>query len=292
MKLPFIWRTDGDPEPNTWTYFRRIFDWKPGQKTKLLFAADPTARLWINGAVVSARVMRFASPHITVEDLDVASYLRPGRNVAVILHHWWGVLNFQRSTGGDAGIAIDSPFLRTDARWKWHAADEFLHHPHQVIGANTKRIRFPVVLDARRELKNIHQPDFPEKGWRNAAPEDLRVVVIARSQGNASAGICRNSRQENLCQRLRQTSRFRVALRFPPVPMSWMAKNGKLTRSAKALSAPQNWLAKKEGYAELRGGRDGYVNLDFGKPLHGYVRIEVESAPAGLLSTFFTANCG
>ena len=64
---------------------------------KILFAADPTARLWINGTVVLPRVMRFVSPQITVEEIDLTPYLREGGNTAVVLHHWWGVPTFQRS---------------------------------------------------------------------------------------------------------------------------------------------------------------------------------------------------
>ena len=285
MKLPFIWRTDGAPPPNTWTYFRRVFDWKPSQGTKLRFAADPTARLWINGAVVAARVMRFASPQITVEELDVAPFLRADRNVAVLLHHWWGVPTFQRSAGGEPGVAIASSFLRTDARWKWHAADEFLAHPHQIIGANTKRVRFPVVLDTRRELVDLHRPDFQEKGWRAAAAKSSAAWSIPTLKETPPLEYVEITAKKNFAAGFVKRPDPRKAP-IPVVPMSWQAKNGKFTKNAKAFSAPSGWLKNKEGVAELRGGRDGYVNLDFGKPLHGYVRVEIEDAPAGATLDF------
>jgi hypothetical protein len=285
MKMPFIWRSDGAPAPNTWTYFRRAFDWRPGRPTTIRFAADPTARLWINGSVVVARVMRFASPQITVEELDLAPFLRSGRNVAVVLHHWWGVPNFQRSAGGDAGIAIDSAFLRTDAKWKWQSADEFLAHPHQIIGANTKRVRFPVVLDTRHELAGLHQPDFQEKGWQPAVAKvsaawsapalketpPLEYVEIGAKKIFAAGFVKRPDPR-------------RAPL--PAVPMSWQAKHGKFTKSSRSFSAPRDWLPQGGSAAELRGGRDGYVNFDFGKPLHGYVRVEIEDAPPGATLDF------
>ena len=65
--LSFIWRPGSDkPQPNTWTYFCKRFEWDDAMPTTILFAADPTARLWINGNVVLPRVMRFVSPQITV----------------------------------------------------------------------------------------------------------------------------------------------------------------------------------------------------------------------------------
>ncbi len=40
-------------------------------------------------------------------------------------------------------------------------------------------------------------------------------------------------------------------------------------------------MSKCEGVAELHGGRDGYVTLDFGRPLHGYLKIEIQDAAPG-----------
>jgi hypothetical protein len=119
--LSFIWRSGADsPPPNTWTYFRRKFAWSGKLPSKILFAADPTARLWINGEVVLPRVMRFVTPQITVEEIDLSAFLREGTNTAVVLHHWWGVPTFQRSRGGAPGIALQSDFLTTDDEWRWH----------------------------------------------------------------------------------------------------------------------------------------------------------------------------
>jgi hypothetical protein len=133
---PFIWRSaKSAPTPNTWTYFKKSFHWDASQPTKIHFSADPTARLWVNGRVVLTRVMRFVSPQITVEEMDLAGYLQEGRNSIVVLHHWWGVPTFQRSRGGAAGIAIHGDFLKTDSTWLWRNADEFLNHSHQTIGA-------------------------------------------------------------------------------------------------------------------------------------------------------------
>jgi hypothetical protein len=148
--LPFIWRSaKNEPTPNTWTYFKKTFRWDTSQSTKILFSADPTARLWVNGRVVLTRVMRFVSPQITTEEIDLAEYLHQGGNSIVVLHHWWGVRTFQRSRGGAAGIAIHGDFLKTDSTWLWRNADEFLNHSHQTIGGNAQRIRFPVIMDAR-----------------------------------------------------------------------------------------------------------------------------------------------
>jgi len=171
MNLPFIWRSGSESlPPNTWTYFRKRFEWDNAMPSTILFAADPTARLWINGALVRPRVMRFVTPQITVEEIDLAPYLRDGSNTAVILHHWWGVPTFQRSRGGTPGIAVQSDFLATDEEWHWRNADEFLAHPHQTLGGGTRRIRFPVVMDARLEDASLHDCTWDPRKWSPAVP--------------------------------------------------------------------------------------------------------------------------
>ena len=286
MKLSFIWRSEvTQPVPNTWTWFRREFEWKPKQGTKLRFAADPTARLWINGEVVTARVMRFCSPQITVEEFDVAPYLRPGKNVAVVLHHWWGVPTFQRSPGGDAGIAIDSPFLRADSQWQWRDGEEFLHHQRQIIGLATSRVRFPVVIDTRLEQIDVHEPGFDASGW-----------PMAKAKKSA-AWSSPTMKETPPLERIQAWPKTIFASGFierpdpsgapyPEVPMSWQGMHATYEPTPKALTASADWLRKCEGSAELHGGREGYVTLDFGKPLHGYVKLEIEDAPTGATVDF------
>ncbi len=147
IRKGFFWRNDDcKPVPNTWTYFRKEIDYFGGD-TICYFAADPTARLYINGTVVIDRVMRFVTPHITVERLDLSPSLKIGRNIAVILHHWWGVGTFQRSPGGSPGVSIVGPCLNGGDGWKWRNADEFVPVTTQTTGGGTFRIRFPLVAD-------------------------------------------------------------------------------------------------------------------------------------------------
>lgn len=286
MKLPFIWRSDAaTPAPNTWTWFRREFEWNPKLGTKILFAADPTARLWINGMVVTARVMRFVSPQITVEEFDVTPQLRPGRNIAVVLHHYWGCPTFQRSPGGDAGVAIDSKFLKTDAAWHWHDAEEFLHHERQIIGAATKRVRYPVVMDTRVEPLEIHKPGFITSGWEKAKPKKSASWSAPVLKETVPLERVELWPKEIFARGFINRPDAKGAP-YPEMPMSWQAMNASFEPTPKSMTFSPDWLKKCDGAAELHGGRDGYITFDFGLPLHGYVKIEIDDAPAGATLDF------
>ena len=286
MKLPFVWRSDSaTPAANTWTWFRRVFQWEPKQGTKLRFAADPTARLWINGEVVTARVMRYVTPNITVEEFDLGPFLRPGSNVAVVLHHWWGVPTFQRSAGVDAGFAVESKFLCTDSNWRWRDGGEFLHHERQVIGMKTQRIRFPQVMDTRQGIPDVHDASFGETGWLKAAPKKSAAWASPVMKETEPLERIQSWPKSIFAQGfVRRPDPSGVP--YPEVPMSWLAMHATYSPDGNALSAPDDWFKNPGSVAELSSEREGYVTFDFGKPLHGYVRIEIEDALPGAMLDF------
>ena len=247
--------------------------------TTILFAADPTARLWMNGNVVLARVMRFVSPQITVEEVDLAGYLKEGMNTAVVLHHWWGVPTFQRSRGGAPGIAIQSSFLRTDGSWRWRNADEFLAHPHQTLGGNAQRIRFPVVMDARRHDTGLYDGHSDNGKWSEAVA--VNSPAWSRPVLKESVALERERVFPVKVEAIGTVTPPPIAgAPHPETPMSWLAKHSRYEpNDERARRTPSS-------VATLLPGSDGYVTLDFGKPLHGYLRFEVTDAPEGAVLDF------
>jgi hypothetical protein len=280
FQLPFIWRTQSSSSPaNTWTYFRKEFAWHPAMPAKILFAADPTARLWINGTVVLPRVMRFVSPQITVEEIDLTPYLREGGNTAVVLHHWWGVPTFQRSRGGAPGIAIESEFLRTDGSWCWRNADEFLAHPHQTLGCNTQRIRFPVVMDARLEDPALHDETSDDRKWTEAVSVSSPAWALPVLKETAAL-----EREEVFPVKVEAVGTVTpppiADAPHPETPTSWLVKHSCYEMNEERAKVARHSLSS------LLPGPDGYATLDFGKPLHGYLRLEITGAPAGAVLDF------
>lgn len=282
FSLPFIWRDRSGARrlaPNTWTWLRTEFDWAGDEgDTTVLFAADPTARLWVNGTLVVARVRRFVTPHIGALRVDLAPYLRPGRNVAVVLHHHWGLPNFQRAPGGAPGIAIEGKILRTSARWRWCPAEEFLFHPHQTRGHDgSMRIRFPVVLDQRAAMVAIHQAGMDDRDWRRCAEvrspawEEAFIDDLPRLTHEFVAPV-----------RLVAAGEFLPPEARPPFGVastSWSLRNGSYRRDK--LRAQKVALGPQGMSGELTQGPAGYLTLDFGRPVHGFVYFEAECAEAG-----------
>jgi hypothetical protein len=284
--LPFIWRCRTSvTAPNTWTYFRKEFSWEDRGDTQVYLAADPTARLWINGQVVVARVMRFVSPFITLEPVDLKPYLRKGKNVAVLLHHFWGIPTFQRSSYRSPGVALVGQILSTEAGWCWKEAPEFLAHPYQTSARGDKRIRFPVVMDLRKVDLALHEVGYQDQDWKEAErvdSEDWENPVLKETPPLEREAFF----PQSLVAYGSVSSPDEAQAPFPPVPMSWLAKQGHYVVDISRMSHPEALTGRADTSAVLEPGIDGYLTLDFGKPMHGTLYLELEDADSGTILDF------
>jgi hypothetical protein len=266
----FIWRSE-EPfqQRNAWTRFRRHAAYDGGA-ADFFFAADPTARLLVNGKTVVARCMRFVTPFITVERVDLGPFLRPGDNCFEILHHWWGVPTFQRSRGGSPGVSLVGEWLRTDTSWEWCEAAEFVAHEHQILGHSTQRIRFPVAIDLCRPVAGVGQ-------WHKAAmlesaawssPVLKETPPLRRREChpcNVHSGGKLLSVQTTDCP-------------FPEIPGSWLMKRSTFCPEPNAPGF-ESFLEGEPISIDAEG--DYYLTFDFGRPVHGYVSLTVESEADG-----------
>jgi hypothetical protein len=67
---------------------------------------------------------------------------------------------------------------------------------------------------------------------------------------------------------------------FPEAPTSWLAKHS-------SYKTDESRIEKVGALLKcLLPGSDGYATLDFGKPLHGYLCLEIGAAPAGAVLDF------
>lgn len=279
----WIWSDAGDPAPaGRFTWFRTVIDLDriPAEKT-LRVAADSTARVMINGTTVLRKVTRFHQPEIRAEVIDVGRWLRPGRNVVVVLHHSWGpITTFQRTAAGRAGLWLEgggpTPWLQTGTHWRWRAAEEFASTP-QFLGVHdhTPRIRYPVHLDASRSPEpGLHDPDFDDHDWPAA------IIVDDGPWPDRPAPV------ETPPQREYDTRPGGVVAAGTARHGTWSGEpTDRPSLLASAGLAPDPALARAAG-ALVPGAADGpfvitgdgtrYVTVDFHRPVHGYPYLEAE----------------
>lgn len=108
---------------NAYALFRRDFVLeRVPRRAPLFLTADQSYHLHINGAFVGRGPARGFQSHWPYDEIDVARWLVPGRNVIAIRAHNPGFSNFQYLTQGYAGLLVAAAWgavrLQTDTSWK------------------------------------------------------------------------------------------------------------------------------------------------------------------------------
>ncbi|MCC6415940.1 MAG: alpha-L-rhamnosidase N-terminal domain-containing protein [Opitutaceae bacterium] len=108
---------------NSYALFRRVFTLgRSPQRAPLHITADQSYQLYINGAFVCRGPARGFQSHWPYDEVDVARWLVPGRNVIAVRAHNPGLSNFQYRSESYAGLLVWAQWgrlrLATDTMWR------------------------------------------------------------------------------------------------------------------------------------------------------------------------------
>ncbi len=285
----WIWSDAADPVPkNRFTYFRKVVTLaKVPADATLLVAADSNAWIWVNGHVVRRKVTRYHEDKITAERIDAAPYLHAGKNTIVVLHHNWGdIITFQRNANKHAGLWVGGTWAASDAAWRWTVAPEFLAHERRLLGTNThQRIRYPVILDARKQLAgDVHSASFDDRDWKPA------VIVENGPWPTQLAAADIDGQREYATRPLSVVAGGTAAQAAPlsqdPLSMAKAIRTAKYTPEETLTTAAKNLVQGKTVEISGNAGETKYLTFDFQRPVHGYPFLALEATPAGTMIDF------
>jgi len=158
------------PEPaagyarNQFMHARRVFTLPARPAAAVLhISADSLYRLTVNGERIGAGPPLADTRHILLDTRDIASVLKPGRNVIAVTVH-----SLITEIGGllcrleaDFGRGMET-CLVTDAAWRVTQATEW--HPDTPPVSNF--LGFSEVLDNRIAPPDLDAPDFDDRSWQ------------------------------------------------------------------------------------------------------------------------------
>jgi alpha-L-rhamnosidase len=293
---------------NQFILFRKTFTiTNSPQEAHLAIFADSRYRLYINGAYIGQGPSRAPHYWYYYDAFNVASDLRPGKNVIAVEVRWYGegMAWYEMPRGGrlgfgpkphgallcqlDIGHGASEQIIKTDSSWRAtedHAWDW-----------DTPRMNFSLanieVYHADRVVKDWKSPDFDDSGW---IPVSVRRSPIGGLPTPPAAPYAHLVPRPMAYPVEREILPAKVAaagliVATPRQRSSFMRRNplanlGKEIAAEKhevRASVLQNARAltslSSEGYAEVQpvAGRDPYVILDMGREVDGYLQFRVES---------------
>ena len=172
LQSSMIWASSAPAGTQAYVAFRKSFELKakPEQPARLDIFADSRYLLWVNGEQILRGPCRFNPKRPEFDSLDVAPFLRPGKNVlTVLVHHYAGAVNgriMQHAPGLTARLAVGGKeILRTDTSWRCSKNTEYRSSP----GAWSS---IPDVLDGRLCPLDWTTPVFDDGTWEPAVTVD------------------------------------------------------------------------------------------------------------------------
>jgi len=151
---------------NCYVLFRREFtlDRVP-RRAPLFITADQSYQLYVNGAFVGRGPARGYQSHWPYDEIDLARWLVPGRNVLAIRAYNPGASNFQYVSQSYAGLLVSATWggvrLQTDRDWKC------LRQPgiRRDMVQTSLQLFFQENFDARSAPLDWMNPDFDDSAW-------------------------------------------------------------------------------------------------------------------------------
>lgn len=173
------WRADWigvsqENKPNSWYCYRGEVELKQGPKTAVAnIACDSKYWLWVNGEMIvfEGQLKRGPNSKDTYYDeVDLAKFLKKGKNSVAVLVWYWGKDGFSHNSSGKAGLVfdarIDGKSFVSDSSWKVkvHPAYGSTDKPHPNFRLAEANIRF----DAQKDIAGWFKGGFDDSGWAKA----------------------------------------------------------------------------------------------------------------------------
>ncbi len=172
---PAAWIGVAEPSTtNQWLCFRTTVELTSvPPKALARIACDSKYWLWINGrlAVFEGQLKRGPTPTDTyVDEVDLAPFLKPGKNTLAALVWYYGKQGFSHSSSGQAGFLFEAGTGRfqvaSGAHWKAR-----LHPAYGNTGAPHPNFRLPesnIRFDARADLAGWTEAGYDDASWPDA----------------------------------------------------------------------------------------------------------------------------
>jgi len=287
-------------EKNLHVYFRKTVDLSSQPRSATAYVtADSRYRLYVNGQFVGRGPAR-SYPRFQYYDVyDLASYLKPGKNIiAAVVHYygeataWYlpgkaGVLSVgsgPKAMPGKGGLlfqcnvetAAGKTFITSDESWRVHLADAWKQ--------DTPRVNFSLgfieVFDARKYPAGWNEPSFDDSDWMNAIPYASWSDGVAPVEpfGNMMPRDIPFLLEKQLpAERIVEAGEGSSPERENPADQ--MMTEEIVPFSQATIQDQNDVLQPDDRYATIQAppGKSVSLVLDFGRTVTGYSRLDIEA---------------
>ncbi|HYF48892.1 MAG TPA: family 78 glycoside hydrolase catalytic domain [Planctomycetota bacterium] len=270
---------------NCYALFRKSFDLKSVPNAAPLFiTADQSYQLFINGRFVCRGPVRGFQSHWPYDEVNVAQYLRKGKNLIAVRAHNPGFSNFQYITQGVAGLLVAARWgdCKLVSGWDWKCRRQ------DGVSKNTVPTSMQLFcqehIDKRIEPDDWMMPKFDDSKWGNSVGVgrwnampwytlEHRMIPLLREERIYAKTLL--GQGEGKCNAgfrdTRDVTKFR---------------HGEDRSHKPASGSPRVVRVQATGKGRFRS-----ILLDFGRTVVGALHLKVSGAKGGeIIDTLHTEN--
>lgn len=180
-RAEWIWPDDNRWDlHNNFTLFRHAFTLeRVPRRAPLFITADQSYQLYVNGAFVGRGPARGYQSHWPYDEIDLARWLVPGRNVLAIRAYNPGYSNFQYLTQGYAGLLVAANWgkvrIHTGAQWKCLRQPGIRHD----MTRSSLQLFMQENFDARLAPLDWMNSEFDDSAWARPVTQKPGVLPWA-----------------------------------------------------------------------------------------------------------------
>jgi hypothetical protein len=293
----WIWMK-GDPKPYHFFLMARgdvSLDAVPAGARLHITAADRYI-LYVNGQYLGRGPARSDPRWMSYDTYDVASRLRAGRNtIAVLAYHYGAASNYTRDARAGLFVQVDVTqadgtrlIVGTDEHWRVRRARGW--------NQDVRPLRFSTgmteVYNANADPINWITPSFDDAGWESAYVIPQRQTPWSYLEPRQTPMMREVERFPSKLTRVGEIMDPPVgAFKETDVPERLLAgahypleyakvSDAEAVLNADGRAAIMHSSPYKNGDSPDKGARSPYLIVDFGRPLFGFPRVQLEG-PAG-----------
>lgn len=294
----WIWGSPGLAEDhrNEYIYARHTFrlDSKPLSAPVRISACD-RYQLFVNGKFVCRGPARCEPKYQAYDEIDLAPFLKQGRNCIAALAHHYGESTFQSRERGGWGFILDGQVrcqrgkpvpIHSGEKWKATRADAYSNRTARYV----PQLGFQEDYDASAGTPDWAKPSLNDRDWPTA--KVIGVATVMPFENLEARGI--PFEREEPARFVSSTGTFTGRGHDDYRTCSdigWLlaeekrapARTGAITGVDKAFKRGDGHMAVKPTPA----GRFHAVVIDAGKETSGFVHFDIEAAGGEIVDFFY-----
>jgi hypothetical protein len=262
--------------------FRRSFTLEVvPESAKIKITADSYYTLWVNGQYVNRGPARGFQEHWPFDRIDIAAFLKKGKNVIAVMAYQYGISNYSYSHEFASGFLLSGHIgklnLGTGDEWRTREAPGYI----RAVARASGQYCFQEFFDCRDGDDEWREISYDDSQWQSIGLAEIRAVGAMPWHSFEERKIPLLTNDIIKPEKLIATSRHKAAQNWQIIQNIGKIYSQEKTKWQAASGSAETVIFEPGITAQL---------VDFGKEVVGLLNFEIDCAENGEILDFMVCE--